>query len=720
MELVHTYTTKNGLEIRRLDKAIDGPPAVEGIVAALDEQKGVLLTSNYEYPGRYSRWDIGFVNPPLELRTKDDEFAIRALNDRGQVLLSFISENFVQDSFYKDLRFSSDQITGGIIRSDAFFSEEERSKQPSIFSLLRMIIELFSSDEDRFLGLYGAYGYDLVFQFESIKLSLSRDEKQADLVLYLPDEIVVIDHAENLSQRFQYDFSFDGQSTQTMARSGSRQPFASHDGAVEQRELEKNQYAEVVKKAKDYFIRGNLFEVVPSHTFFRQCKLRPSDISRKLRTQNPAPYGIFMNLGSEEYLIGASPEMYVRVEGSRVETCPISGTIARGQDPIEDSHQIRELLNSSKDLAELTMCTDVDRNDKSRVCKPGTVKVLGRRQIELYSRVIHTVDHVEGALKDEFDGLDAFLSHMWAVTVTGAPKMKAIKFIEQHEQSSRFWYGGAIGSVHFNGNVNTGLTLRTIHVCQGIANVRAGATVLFDSDPVSEEEETEVKASAFLKILDEEATSPRPASATSRPRPGEGKRILLVDFDDSFVHTLSNYFGQTGAEVVTLRHSFVKENLVEYVEKYASDLLVLSPGPGHPSEYPIQMLVEVAIEKRVPVFGVCLGLQGIVQCFGGELGTLSEPMHGKSSDVRILERGRIFPEGATDFAVGRYHSLFATQDSMPKELMVTAMSDDDVVMGIEHKQLPIAAVQFHPESIMTMQEDLGYQIIENVVCKLRY
>ena len=111
--------------------------------------------------------------------------------------------------------------------------------------------------------------------------------------------------------------------------------------------------------------------------------------------------------------------MYVRVEGDRVETCPTSGTIARGQDPLDDASQILALLNSEKDESELTMCTDVDRNDKSRICVPGSVKVIGRRQIEMYSRLIHTVDHVEGRLRPEFDALDAFLTHTWAVTVTG-------------------------------------------------------------------------------------------------------------------------------------------------------------------------------------------------------------------------------------------------------------------------------------------------------------
>src|SRR5947207_7869218 len=153
--------------------------------------------------------------------------------------------------------------------------------------------------------------------------------------------------------------------------------------------------------------------------------------------------------------------MYVRVEktkdgGRRIETCPIGGTIRRGADAIEDAEQLRQLLNSKKDESELTMCTDVDRNDKSRVCVAGSVKVIGRRQIEMYSRLIHTVDHVEGELRPEFDALDGFLSHAWAVTVTGAPKLWAIQFIEDHERSARGWYGGAVVVIGFNGNLHTG------------------------------------------------------------------------------------------------------------------------------------------------------------------------------------------------------------------------------------------------------------------------
>ena len=163
------------------------------------------------------------------------------------------------------------------------------------------------------------------------------------------------------------------------------------------------EYQSTVETARAAFARGDLFEAVPGQLFAEACERTPAEVFQRLCVINPSPYGALMNLGDGEFLVSASPEMFVRSDGRRVETCPISGTIARGVDAIGDAEQIRQLLNSEKDEFELNMCTDVDRNDKARVCVPGTIKVLARRQIETYSKLFHTVDHVEGILKPGFD-----------------------------------------------------------------------------------------------------------------------------------------------------------------------------------------------------------------------------------------------------------------------------------------------------------------------------
>jgi anthranilate synthase len=340
--------------------------------------------------------------------------------------------------------------------------------------------------------------------------------------------------------------------------------------------------------------------------------------------------------------------------------------------------------------------------------------VIGRRQIEMYSRLIHTVDHIEGRLRPDMDAFDGFLSHAWAVTVTGAPKLWAMRFIEQNEKSARAWYGGAIGMVNFNGDMNTGLTLRTIRIKEGIAQVRAGATLLFDSIPEEEEAETELKASALISAIREAPKGNAAGSDTSAAKVGEGVNILLVDHEDSFVHTLANYFRQTGANVTTVR-SPVSDEVFDRVKP---NLVVLSPGPGTPTDFDCKATITKSRARDLPIFGVCLGLQALAEAYGGELRHLHVPMHGKPSRIRVSRNGIIFSGLPQEVTVGRYHSIFADPVRLPKEFRVTAETDDGVIMAFEHENEPIAAVQFHPESIMTLGGNAGMRMIENVVAHM--
>ncbi|KAH8060974.1 anthranilate synthase [Aureococcus anophagefferens] len=471
---------------------------------------------------------------------------------------------------------------------------------------------LASSYEFRPLrGLYGALGYDLMFQFEPIEPTLERDAAQRDVVLYVPDEILVVDRRENAAWRVNYDFSWTvaGASkileTKDLPRGGEAKPYGSGTPAQD-RDVEPGGFAKLTERAKEEFAR------------------QPRGRVPRRRVA----------------------EMFVRVERVdgrlRVETCPISGTIERGADALEDALQVRALLGSKKDESELTMCTDVDRNDKSRICEQGSVEVIGRRQIEMYSKLIHTVDHA------------------WAA-----------RFIETHERSARAWYGGAVGHVAFDGSLNTGLTLRTIHIADGVASVRAGATLLYDSDADAEEAETELKASAMINVLRDagatgasgEAYKPPPAVAAlgdgdafDATTAGAGKRVLLVDHEDSFVHTLANYLRQTGADVQVSRFGAAA---LAAIDGAAWDLVVLSPGPGRPRTSTSKTL-DACAATATPVFGVCLGLQGIVEHLGGTPGTLPVPVHGKPAQVLSSGgRWKSFDGLPPQFDVARYHSLYA-------------------------------------------------------------
>ena len=707
------FTTQGGVAIARSREPVPYANAVERVADRLDRRLGAVFSSNYEYPGRYTRWDTATIDPPLVITGRGRRVTIEALNERGEVPLAAIAHALAGLDALAGTEVSARRIEARVREPDPVLREEERSRQPSVFSILRAVVALFRTDEDHDLALYGAFGYDLAFQFEPVALHQPRDADDRDLVLFLPDELLIVDHHAAEAWRQRYEFEWNGRSTAGLSRDAPDEPFRQTDRVPPRGDHAPGEYAALVRDAKGKFERGDLFEVVPGQTFTERAVQPPSAVSRRLKEINPSPYSFFINLGGNEFLVGASPEMFVRVQGRRVETCPISGTIPRGRDAIEDSAQILKLLNSRKDESELTMCSDVDRNDKSRVCEPGSVRVIGRRQIEMYSRLIHTVDHIEGRLLPGLDAFDAFLSHAWAVTVTGAPKLWAMRFLEERERSARHWYGGAVGMVGFDGNMNTGLTLRTVRIVDGIAEVRAGATLLYDSDPDEEERETELKAAAMLAAIRERPGGNDAGAVRAANRVGEGARVLLVDHEDSFVHTLANYFRQTGAEVTTVRAP-VPDAVWREVDP---DLLVMSPGPGRPEDFGCAATLDAAAARDLPVFGVCLGLQAIVEHGGGALLQLDRPVHGKPSRIGVTANSMVFSGLEREVTVGRYHSIHADPARVPAGFDVTAQTNG-VVMAIEHRTKPIAAVQFHPESIMSLGGEAGQRMIDNVVAHM--
>ncbi|TDB89535.1 anthranilate synthase component I [Actinomadura sp. KC216] len=705
--LTSEFVTTGGVRVSRTATPVDPErksDVLNALVAAVGERRGGVLSSGMEYPGRYSRWHMAYTDPCAEIVARGRTVAVRALNERGRVVLPAMAAVL---RGVGEVRADEPGLFEVFVPpAEEFFTEEERSRQPTVFTALRAVVGLFGCD-DPHLGLYGAFGYDLSLQFEPLRTRLERPDDQRDLVLHLPDELVVVDRKRETSHRLSYEFEIGGTSTAGLPRATEPTPVPEARAELPPQPVP-GVYAQTVRDAKVKFIRGDLFEVTPGHAMYGRCDA-PAAFFERLRETNPAPYEFMFNLGEGEYLVGASPEMFVRVAGDRVETCPIAGTIKRGADALEDAEQIRAILSSAKDESELTMCTDVDRNDKSRICVPGSVRVLGRRQIEIYSRLIHTVDHIEGRLRPGFDALDAFLTHMWAVTVTGAPKTWAMQFIEDHEESPRRWYGGAVGCIGFDGSMNTGLTLRTAQIRDGIATVRAGATLLYDSDPDEEERETHLKASALLGALAESQEGGADAGPREEPeRQGDGLKVLLVDHEDSFVNTLADYFRQQGADVVTLRHGFPARML----DEHAPDLVVLSPGPGRPEDFAAHALLDALDERNLPVFGVCLGLQAMVEHAGGELTLLPEPSHGKPGQVKVAG-GALFDGLPDEFTAARYHSLHATPDRV-KGFQVTALTGD-VVMAIEAPERRRWAVQFHPESILTAAGGAGHRIVANVL-----
>jgi anthranilate synthase component 1 len=366
-------------------------------------------------------------------------------------------------------------------------------------------------------GGVGYFSYDLVRQFERIP-SLAEDDLGMDdyQVMYF-STILAFDHlrhrihiitnifndrgSQGLEAKYQDALSRIEQIEKRLTIPIS---ISSQAHSVEVPEpisnLTESTYYQNVERAKKHIEAGDIFQVVLSQRFAMQVGCDPFDIYRALRFINPSPYMFFLRMDNV-HLVGASPEMLVKVRDRRVEYGPIAGTRPRGNTPEEDARLGRELMADEKERAEHIMLVDLGRNDLGRVCDFGSVKVTDLMRIERYSHVMHLVSSVEGGLRKDLDCFHALESCLPAGTVSGAPKVRAMEIIEAMEPRRRGVYGGAVGYVDFSGNLDTCIALRTLMIKDGIAYIQAGGGIVADSDPKREREESINKASALIRAV---------------------------------------------------------------------------------------------------------------------------------------------------------------------------------------------------------------------------
>jgi len=262
-----------------------------------------------------------------------------------------------------------------------------------------------------------------------------------------------------------------------------------------------------VERAKEYIVAGDIIQVVISQRFQRPTSAHPFAVYRALRTVNPSPYMYYLELGDCQ-IVGASPELQVRVEDGVVATHPIAGTRPRGRDPEEDRALEEELRGDEKEKAEHVMLLDLGRNDIGRVSEPGTVQVSQLMDVERYSHVMHLVSHVSGRLRSEMTPYDALRACFPAGTVSGAPKIRAMEIIAELEPEQRGPYAGAVGYFDLSGNLDTAITIRTVVMKDGVAHVQAGGGIVFDSVPEREYQESVNKAQALMRAIEQaEATA---------------------------------------------------------------------------------------------------------------------------------------------------------------------------------------------------------------------
>ena len=335
-----------------------------------------------------------------------------------------------------------------------------------------------------------------------------------DGIYLLADTIVAFDHARRsiflIANILDGDAAAANQKVDAIeARIGQSLPPAAKRNAVPSKikaSHTQGTYEDMVRTAKEHIAAGDIFQVVLSQRFTRETNVEPFDVYRAVRRLNPSPYMFFFDFGTVDgeplYLVGSSPEMFVRLEGNTASLRPIAGTRPRGKDNAADSALADELLADPKERAEHVMLVDLGRNDLGRVCEYGTVRVSDFFTIEKYSHVMHIVSHVEGKLRPELTAFDLVRAAFPAGTVSGAPKVRAMEIIADLEPDARGAYAGMVGYFGFDGAMDTCLAIRTMVGRGNTVSVQAGAGIVADSNPTTEYQETVNKASAMLRAID--------------------------------------------------------------------------------------------------------------------------------------------------------------------------------------------------------------------------
>ncbi|KPL57907.1 anthranilate synthase component I [Rossellomorea vietnamensis] len=387
---------------------------------------------------------------------------------------------------------------------------EERIGDP--IEIIQTLIPHYLLEEAPFPftgGGIGYLGYDVIRQYEEIGITPDDELEMPDIHLMFYEKVIVFDHLEHkvyIVVMNEWTEEMEGDLQEKVKEVEAELTNVYLDTHKEKLDrlsfharTSKDEFMEKVERAKQSIQEGEIFQVVISQRLQASFTGDPFTFYRGLRQSNPSPYMFFIDF--EEYVVlGASPESMLKVQGSQITTNPIAGTRQRGNTAEEDVKLERELLSDEKEMAEHRMLVDLGRNDLGRICEIGSIDLTKYLTIERYKYVMHIVSEVKGKLKDDVTPLEALTCCLPAGTVSGAPKIRAMQIINELETTKRGVYSGAVGYIGVNGNLDFALAIRTMVVKDGIANVQAGAGIVYDSDPECEYEETLNKAKSLLEV----------------------------------------------------------------------------------------------------------------------------------------------------------------------------------------------------------------------------
>ncbi|UAA37346.1 anthranilate synthase component 1 [Paraneptunicella aestuarii] len=482
-----------------------------------------LLLESAEIESKDGINSMILVDAAVKLICEGQQVTVHALSENGQPVLALLHSelnDFVLES-------ESNKLTLNFPTPDPDLDEDSKLKAPSVFDALRVVQQKLTPIREHSLAIFvgGAFAYDLFATFEQLPSVPNGKNHCPDYVFYLAETLIHIDHQKKSSEMVGSVFSGENVANNYFAISqrlevikktlSETAPAPSTDSSIPaaitnpdlQVDKSDEEYCQDVIRLRENILAGDIFQVVPSRTFSLPCP-DPYLAYAQLKLSNPSPYMFFMQ-DDDFCIFGASPESAVKYEhkSNQVEVYPIAGTRPRGKradgsiDPDLDSRIELTLREDDKEKAEHLMLVDLARNDIARVSEPGTRHVKDLLKVDRYSHVMHLVSRVVGQLRSDLDGLHAYQACMNMGTLVGAPKVSAAQLIREVEGVRRGSYGGAIGFLTGEGDMNTCIVIRSAFVSNGTAYVQAGAGVVYDSIPQSEADETRGKAQAVLSAI---------------------------------------------------------------------------------------------------------------------------------------------------------------------------------------------------------------------------
>lgn len=643
-----------------------GAGEVDAALASLNHRPGVWLGCDVELPGLYRRRARVALDPLVLLQLDGTELRLLALDDTGRALAARWAQG--------------PSTTGWTATPDGLRADV--AEPGRALALLRALLASFEVPPPE-LGLYGMLAFDYWRLQDPDGLP---DDGRRRVVLMLPRRVLCIDG--DSAQRV--DFDFPG-----LSMAGAATPAAS--AMVPPARLERRDddhplggHAAVVAQGVERMRRGELASLVLSQTFRRPAADADAAAAfARLRRDNPYPAMFFVHAGGGERVFGASPDIQVRADAEWVETAPVCGTFRRGSDPLDDYLQAKGLMNSAVDEASLAVCADSDRNDKAQVCVPGSVEQVSRRRLHFFSTIIHAIDHTRGRRRADVDALDIVLTHATPATVTGMPKTVARRVIEQLEPGWRGWYAGAAVRLGADGGCEALTMLRFARLVDGIAEVRTGGSLLADSDPVREEQETQLKAETLFRVL--AGGSPRaPVAPAAPPSPCT---LRFVDGGDPLAALMREALVQAGARFDD-----------------GAALRVLGDGPLEAWQARI-----AADDAALPTLALNHAGLALLMRDGARPEPLQPPQFARSLACRV-EPGCALqgPDGQAwpdEIELGIYSALRLDADALPRAWQLLVRGADGRVVAAWHPASRSAVLLARPDSVLSLRHAAGSRLL---------